>query len=743
MPPALSSEKSSTGIAISEDGSVIAGDVNNTYGYQLTGSNLDIFTQTTPFTDYGTEVTTMSANGGVIAGWYFGAASGSEYAFQWTNGTFTTIPDTTMNSRAAAISADGSVVVGQLNYSSAYPQAFSWTQGSVTELPLPAGFGASVANGVSNNGSAIVGSMGVSDLNYSTAFIWDQANGTQNLKQVLTTDYGLGTALAGWTLTDATAITPNGNTIVGTGIDPQHNAESWIANLTSSTPAPTPDVSVASAPNPSTYGQPVAFTATVSAAASGLPTPTGTVTFMDGSTNLGNGMLNASGIATYTTTAAQLLPVGTDTITASYPGDSNFGSSSGSAMQTVTQAATITTVMSSSNPSTYGQSVTFTATVSPATSGLPTPTGSVQFAIDGSNFNDPVTLSNGMASITDAVLLVSGSPHAVSATYNPAATANFTSSTGTLTGGQTVNQATPTVSVSDTGGTSNGKAFPATATVAGANNTFAASLEGVSPTLTYYAGTAASGTPLSGAPSAAGTYIVVANFAGSADYTSASNMTMFVISETNLPIEQQFNIDVTIFIPGVYAPNPRNHSTVYGGDDHGFGPAAAASSYRARQEITVITGDQNAGIKPGSEMDLPGTSRLYRASSLNATGHFKPGTQPIKQKKADGSLMHVALVSATANDVVVRMSSDVSNALEPLAPGSSWGLYVEINTSGSTPRYSIRGLRSEFPALEIDINNVAVVTLPPRHEPFFGPYNEFWLAIGLVVPEDVDVSGNL
>ena len=49
------------------------------------------------------------------------------------------------------------------------------------------------------------------------------------------------------------------------------------------------------------------------------------------------------------------------------------------------------------------------------------------------------------------------------------------------------------------------------------------SLEGVTPTLTYYAGNTATGTALSGAPSLAGTYTVVANFAGSTDFKSATS----------------------------------------------------------------------------------------------------------------------------------------------------------------------------------------------------------------------------
>jgi hypothetical protein len=107
----------------------------------------------------------------------------------------------------------------------------------------------------------------------------------------------------------------------------------------------------------------------------------------------------------------------------------------------------------------------------------------------------------------------------------------FTSTDGNYTGGSaqttfTITPAAPTLTVSDAGGTFNGSAFAAAAQVNGS-----ASLEGVSPTLTYYAGSQASGTPLSGAPSAAGTYTVVATFAGSADYSAAtSNPVTFTIS---------------------------------------------------------------------------------------------------------------------------------------------------------------------------------------------------------------------
>ena len=123
---------------------------------------------------------------------------------------------------------------------------------------------------------------------------------------------------------------------------------------------------------------------------------------------------------------------------------------------------------------------------------------------------------------------VSGSPYAIgqgTLAANSNYTINFTGSSLSITA------ATPMLTVSDPGGTYTGTPIAATATVTGAGGTAAASLEGVTPTLTYYAGSGTSGTNLgSTAPSAAGTYTVVASFPGSADYAAAqSQPTTFVI----------------------------------------------------------------------------------------------------------------------------------------------------------------------------------------------------------------------
>ena len=115
--------------------------------------------------------------------------------------------------------------------------------------------------------------------------------------------------------------------------------------------------------------------------APGAGTPTGSVQFFVGTTSLGTASLSGNTAILTTTT----LPVGTDSLTAQYLGDPNFTGSTSSAVVGDGQPAgiaTTTTLTSSTNPSVFGQSVTFTATVAPS-SGSGTPTGTVTF-YDGS-----------------------------------------------------------------------------------------------------------------------------------------------------------------------------------------------------------------------------------------------------------------------------------------------------------------------------------------------------------------------
>jgi hypothetical protein len=143
-----------------------------------------------------------------------------------------------------------------------------------------------------------------------------------------------------------------------------NNAGSTSPVLTQTVQQPTlatTNTTLASSANPSMSGSSVIFTATV--ATSGSKTPTGTVTFNDGSTALGTGTLNGSGVAAYTTSN---LAVGQHSMTAVYGGDANnAGSTSSVVTQTVIAADFSFTPNPMSATVTAGQSGTFTLTVTP------------------------------------------------------------------------------------------------------------------------------------------------------------------------------------------------------------------------------------------------------------------------------------------------------------------------------------------------------------------------------------------
>jgi|GEM_PF-937068 len=173
--------------------------------------------------------------------------------------------------------------------------------------------------------------------------------------------------------------------------------------------------------NPSIAGQTVTFTAAVT---STNGTPTGSIQFTDGTTTLGTQLLSASGTATFATNA---LTAGIHTITATYVPTGTFAGSSASLSQTVQSGyPTTTTVRSSLNPSTVGQSVTFTVHVS-SLNGVPT--GFFAVLDSASNIGAIVPVdANGDGSWTPATL--ARGAHTITAVYNP--DPGFALSTGTL-----------------------------------------------------------------------------------------------------------------------------------------------------------------------------------------------------------------------------------------------------------------------------------------------------------------------
>jgi uncharacterized membrane protein len=215
----------------SHDGTVVAGDSGESTSaleafYWTAGSpptflgDLQGRSRTKGDLSVQSQAKTISADGSKIAG-DSAAASGLE-GFYWSKSTgmlsIGDLPGGLDQSFAEDISADGTTVVGD-SWDAFGGQAIRWTQSTGIQL-LSSGSNRSVAFAVSADGSQIVGLSG------GAATLWDRNGHAQTLRSILE-QHGLN--LNGWQLTDASAISDNGNVIAGEGIDPSGKTVAWVA----------------------------------------------------------------------------------------------------------------------------------------------------------------------------------------------------------------------------------------------------------------------------------------------------------------------------------------------------------------------------------------------------------------------------------------------------------------------------------------------------------------------------------
>ncbi|MCF7955097.1 MAG: PEP-CTERM sorting domain-containing protein [Phycisphaerae bacterium] len=218
---------------VSSDGTVITGKGTSALGteaFRWTSGEGMVGLGDLAGGSFSSQANGISGDGSIIVG-EGRSASGTE-AFRWTSDTgmagLGDLPGGNYYSQANGISDDGSAIVGRSRSASGY-EAFLWTveDGMIGLGALPGSNFYSTAKAVSNNGIVV----GSSDIAFESgsgrAFIWDQNNGIRNLRQVLETDYNLD--LSGWILSTAFGISADGTTIVGTGANPDGNAESWVA----------------------------------------------------------------------------------------------------------------------------------------------------------------------------------------------------------------------------------------------------------------------------------------------------------------------------------------------------------------------------------------------------------------------------------------------------------------------------------------------------------------------------------
>jgi hypothetical protein len=571
---------------------------------------------------------------------------------------------------------------------------------------------------------------------YGQSFTIGASGGASGNAVVLTSD-GVVCTNSGTTYT---MISGSGNcsVIANQAGNSNYSAAPQVTDLVAATTA-TSSTSVASSLEPSVYGQSVTFTATITgqygAVRKNAKTRVksqvvgGSVTWNDS-----NGAIVCSESGSSTTTVTNgsaactlsTLPVSADTITGTYSGDSGHTGSSGSVVQNITAAGASVSVASSLDPSTYGQTVVFTATIS-GEYGLirghkkQVATGSVAWSDANGSMScvegNPSTVASGAATCTVSNLAVNASD---TITANYSGDSNHNPSSGTVS--QEIDAAGASVVVASSGSPSNlGQPVTLTATISGQYGLLKkkgnkAKSQDVSGTVLWSSNTGCGTTSVtSGNPGTAtcitsilqaGSNTVTASYSGDSDHNPGSGSFTQVVSSgtTSInvtsvsPASEDYGADSPVTITAVLSwtgngPAPTASDVTIGGNGpSGYSAtgcgAASGNTITCSATYTPTTADG-----PGSYTESASFSgdSNYGASSSSQGNNFTINTASSTtsvQSSANPSTYGQSLIfTATINgeNGNVRGSARRAGAKRQVVTGSvTWSTNTGCGTTTVT-----------------------------------------------------------
>jgi hypothetical protein len=306
---------------------------------------------------------------------------------------------------------------------------------AVADFNLDGAPDVAVANGISNTVSLLLNIQG-------TAITFASSGSPSTYGQSVTFTMTVAASVSNGAAPTGSMTVKNGSTVIGSGTlvsgefkvstsslpvgadvlsavySGDTNYQPHTVTLTQTVQKEASNTVLVSSANPAGPNQLLTFTATVTSNNTGQPT--GTVTFLDGSTIIGSSSVNSSGTATFSTST---LIIGNHSITASYGGDSNFNASTSTVLSQIVKESS-STALSAPASANLNQSVTFTATVTPAGNGAPT--GTVTF-LDGATQLGSGTLNGAGVAMFSTSTLTAGS-HSITADYGGDGTFNSSSS---------------------------------------------------------------------------------------------------------------------------------------------------------------------------------------------------------------------------------------------------------------------------------------------------------------------------
>ncbi len=434
-----------------------------------------------------------------------------------------------------------------------------------------------------------------------------------------------------------------------------NNAGSSSSVIHTVTTATTPSTTsiTGNTPNPSTPGQLVAVTVTVSGS-SGTPTGTVAITGADGNCTItltaGSGTCNVSFNST-----------GSKTLTASYSGSASYAGSSTTASQTVSKGPTTTLITANTpNPASTGQAVTVSASVS----GLgPTPTGTV--SISGADTNCTFSLASGSGSCNSVVFNTTGSK-TITATYS--GDGNYNGSSGTASETVIPAKLVPTVTITGDAPDPSTPGVPVQVGVSVAST-------GVTPTGTVAitgANTNCTITLLPSAPStASGNCNVVFNSTGAktitASYSGDSNYTTGSDTESH-----------------TVTPGPSTTTITSPG---------AAFSFQVGQQVPVSVTVTGLGGTPTGTVTIMNGTNLFCTITLaggsgSCNGVFNNIGSPALTANYMGDMNYAGSSSVTVNGTSVAgtsVTSITSETPDPSNINENVDVIVHVTGGGATP----------------------------------------------------------